>query len=191
MKIFPDHVCKWIVIAAALIFLAGCGGKIPHMVVPDYNKRGARLVAVLPVVNKSSDERAAAMLREKVLEALFQKGYPKIPFQVIDEKISKNDVADFDKVKDLLGVDAVMLITLEQCSRSVTLMYARVYVAATFILRSVKTGEVLWEVKYQTGERNFGVTRKGAELKSVQAYEPTLQEVVDRAMDTLPDGPDL
>jgi hypothetical protein len=191
MNIFPVYIRKWVVIVASLIFLAGCGGKIPHMVVPDYNKRGTRLIAVMPVVNKSSDEKAATMLREKVLEALFQKGYPKIPFQVIDDKISKNDVTDFHKARNALGVDAVMLITLEKCSRSVTLMYARVYVAASFMLRDVKTGDVLWEVKYDTGERNFGITRKGAELKSVQAYEPTLQEVVDRTIDTLPDGPDL
>ncbi len=161
------------------------------MLVADYGKRGIRLIAVMPVVNKSQDEKAAAMLRDKTLEALFQKGYPKIPFQVIDEKIQPKDISDLNKMRDLLGVDAVMLITLEQSSRSMTLTYARTYIEASFVMRNAKTGEVLWEVKYHTGDRNIDVSKKRAELKSVQSYEPMIQEVVDRAVETLPDGPDL
>jgi hypothetical protein len=191
MKVFSGRYYKWVIVAAGLALLLACAGKIPHMLVADYGKRGIRLIAVMPVVNKSQDEKAATMLREKTLEALFQKGYPKIPFQVVDEKIRPNDIADLNKARDLLGVDAVMQITLEQCFRSVTLTYARTYIEASFVLRNVKTGEVLWEVKYHTGERNIDITKKRAELKSVQSYEPMIQEVVDRAVDTLPDGPDL
>jgi len=191
MKVFSSRFYKWFVVAAGLALLLACAGKIPHMLVADYGKRGIRLVAVMPVVNKSQDDKAARMLREKTLDALFQKGYPKIPFQVIDEKIQPSDVADLNKARDLLGVDAVLQITLEQCFRSVTLTYVRTYMEASFVLRNVKTGEVLWEVKYHTGERNIDITKKRAELKSVQSYEPMIQEVVDRAVETLPDGPDL
>jgi hypothetical protein len=191
MKMISKCFCKGFAVIMALMLLLGCAAKIPHMIVPEYNKRGTRLIAVMPVINKSSDEKAAAMLREKVLEALFQKGYPKIPLQVIDDKIPANGNPDLNKVRDLLNVDAVMLITLEECTRSVTLLFAKTYVAASFVLKNVKTGEVLWEVRHRAGERNFDVTRKGAELKSVQVYEPIMQEVVDRSMDTLPDGPDL
>jgi len=190
-RMISECLYKGFAAAMVLALLSGCASKIPHMLVPDFNKRGVRLVAVMPVVNKSSDERAAVMLREKVLEALFLKGYPKIPLQIIDDKIPNNESADLNKARDLLNVDAVMLITLEECTRSVTLLFAKTSVAASFELRNVKTGEVLWEVRHRTGERNFDITRKRAELKSVQVYEPTIQEVVDRAMDTLPDGPDL
>lgn len=191
MKMISECFYKGFVVTMVLVLLSGCAAKIPHMLVPDYNKRGTRLIAVMPVINKSSDEKAAAMLREKVLEALFLKGYPKIPLQVIDDKIPNNSNPDLNKVRDLLNVDAVMLITLEECTRSVTLLFAKTSIEVYFELKNVKTGEVLWEVRHRAGERNFDITKKKAELKSVQVYEPTMQEVVDRAIDTLPDGPDL
>ena len=38
--------------------------------------------------------------------------------------------------------------------------------------------------------RNYGFSRKSLELKSCQVYEPAIQEVLNRALETLPDGPD-
>lgn len=106
------------------LFLSGCASKIPHTVVSDYTKRGLRLVAVMPIANKTSDEKSASMLRGKVLDAMYQKGYPKIPFGVIDERIARLDKASAGDARILggvLGVDALMFITLEQSDRSVTL----------------------------------------------------------------------
>lgn len=181
------------VVITALVF-SGCASKIPHMVVSDYAKRGLRLVAIMPVSNKTSDDKAASMLRGKILDAMYQKGYPKIPFGVIDERIAKLDNASMSDAKTLggmLGVDAVMFITLQESYRSVTLLFASTALSADFQMRDVKTGGVLWETKYRTGEKNFDITRKRVDLKSVQVYEPLMQQIVDKTMETLPDGPDL
>lgn len=179
--------------AMTFLLLSGCASKIPHTVVADYTKRGLRLVAVMPVINKTPDEKAASMLRGKILDAMYQKGYPKIPFGVIDERIARLDKASAGDVRILggvLGVDALMFVTLEECYRSVTLSFARTALSAGFQMRDAKTGAVLWETRHSTGERNFGITRKSAERKSVEVFEPLMQQIVDKTMETLPDGPD-
>jgi hypothetical protein len=58
-------------------------------------------------------------------------------------------------------------------------------------LKSAKTGELLWQARYDAVERNFGYSRYDLKLKTSQVYEATIQEVVNKIMETLPDGPDL
>ncbi len=74
----------------AAVLLAGCAATIPHVIVPDYGKRGMRLIAVMPIINSSSDPKSAEMLRSKLVEELYFKGYPKIPVKVIDEKLVRS-----------------------------------------------------------------------------------------------------
>ena len=177
-----------------LIFLAGCAGKIPHMLVPDYGKKGTRLVAVVPVRNLGSDTGTASVLRVKLIEELYFKGYPKIPPQWIDERLATVPAGGENLSPQLLGemlnVDAVLYTTLKEGLKPVTLIYSPVAVDAEFELKSVKTGESLWRVRYRAVHRNYGFSRKSLELESCQVYEPVIQEVLTRALETLPDGPD-
>src|SRR5574340_1645612 len=115
---------KWKGIILLLVFLlCGCGPKVPHTIIPDYGKTKIRLVALLPVDNKTNDQVAARMLREKLLEELYFKGYPKIPLKVIDEKLLTRDTENMNKsvgnippkvIGELLGVDAVLYCTLDE-----------------------------------------------------------------------------
>ena len=177
-----------------LIFLAGCAGKIPHMLVPDYGKKGTRLVAVLPVRNLESDAGTASLLRMKLIEELYFKGYPKIPPQWIDERLATVPAGGGNLSPQLLGemlnVDAVLYTTLKEGLTPVTLIYSPVAVDAEFELKSARTGESLWRVRYRAVHRNYGFSRKSLELKSCQVYEPAIQEVLTRTLETLPDGPD-
>jgi hypothetical protein len=70
-------------------------------------------------------------------------------------------------------------------------VYAPVRVSITFELRDTKTGETLWSTRHETVNRSFGLSDKQLEMKSYQLYELAIQEVVDKAMETLPDGPDV
>jgi len=188
-------------ILTAIIVLAistGCTS-MPGKVNPDYTKSGTRFIAVLPVKNQTADAKAAHMLREKILNELYFKGYPKIPLQLIDEKLSKvyGGYTDFKRetippkaVGELLGVDAVLYSTLSECSTSFSYMYAPMRVSVMFELRSAKTGVTLWSSRYSIVKRNYGFSREQLEMESCQQYEPALQEVVDNVMKTLPDGPD-
>jgi hypothetical protein len=187
---------RLVLLLMALIFLAGCAGKIPHMIVLDYGKKGTRLVAVLPVRNMEFDAGTASVLRAKLIEELYFKGYPKIPPKWIDERLAAvpADGGEGDLSPQLLGkmlnVDAVLYTTLKEGRTSVTLLYSPVAVDAEFELKSARTGEILWRVHYRAVHRNYGFSRKSLELKSCQVYETAIQEVLNRALETLPDGPD-
>jgi len=183
-----------VLLLMALIFLAGCAGKIPHMLVPDYGNRGTRLVAVLPVRNMASDAGTASVLRTKLIEELHFKGYAEVPPKWIDERLAAvpagGENPSPQSLGKMLNVDAVLYTTLKEGRTSVTLLYSRVAVDAEFELKSAKTGESLWRVHYRSVNRSYGFLRKSLELKSSQVYEPTIQEVLNRALETLPDGPD-
>jgi hypothetical protein len=184
---------------AVLIVVQGCAWKQPYSVNPDYSKKGTRLIAILPVNMKSGDVRAGQMLREIILNELYFKGYPKVTLQVIDEKLAKiyEGKIDFRReniapkaIGDLLGVDAVLYASLEECSTDFSFVYAPTRISVFFELRSAKTGETLWSYRNRTVKRNYGISREELEMESCQVYEPAMQEVVDKAMRTLPDGPD-
>jgi len=180
-----------------LSVIIGCASKIPDLVDSDHSKKDARLIAILPVNNRTANVKAGQMLREVILNELYFKGYPKIPLNVIDEKLLKvyKENVDFKRVNippkavgELLGVDAVLYITLDECSTSYTFVYAPTRVSVVLELRSAKTGETLWNSKYRTVKRNYGVSREQLEMASCQVFEPAIQEVVEKAMKTLPDG---
>jgi len=160
---------------------------------------GPRLVAVMPVENKTSDTQAMRILRERMFEELYFKGYPKIPLDIIDEQLSKIYRGDtgcvggkisLKVIGDLLGVDALMYCTLTEWKTSFVYFYAPTTVSVSFELRSVETGETLWNAHYRVVKRNYGFSRKGLEMKSYQVYDTAVQKVVERAIATLPDGPD-
>ena len=181
-----------------LTLVIGCGGKIPHSLVRDYQERGPRLIAVLPVTNNTADVRAAQILRQRILDALYFKGYPKIPLDVVDSKLkqayhdldARGGVIPPQAAGELTGTDAVMYCILENMKTSYIPFYARTVVSVAFELRSAKTGEALWSARYHDVRHNFDVTRKWLEMKTFQIYDTTLQEVTDKAMETLPGGPD-
>lgn len=193
----PKYVCLLIII---VLVIYGCGGsKISGLNVKDYKKKGIRLVALMPVENKTKDANAAEVLRKEVLEALYFKGYPKIPLDVIDEKTAviykenpgpKRGHIPPGVLGELLGVDAVMYCTLENWKTSYLYISAKTVVSATFELRSAKTEETLWSAGDSIVERHYDFTEKRLEMKSRQVYEPILQEIIKKAMSTLPDGPD-
>ncbi|MEA3470795.1 MAG: hypothetical protein U9R24_03665, partial [Thermodesulfobacteriota bacterium] len=55
-------------------FILGCGGTLSSSIAPDFDKRGIRLIALMPVDNKTKDEQAAGILRKELLEELYFKG---------------------------------------------------------------------------------------------------------------------
>ncbi|MCL2669045.1 MAG: hypothetical protein FWE89_00040 [Syntrophaceae bacterium] len=175
-----------------LIVLIACGaGKIPHRIMADYDKQPPRLIAVLKIAN-ASDPRAAEMLRTKLIEGLFFKGYPRIPDKVIDaleaQLVADGSVPSAQQIGEKLRVDAVLSVNLREAVPGKGFFYAATSVAADFELRSARTGEVLWSAKHGIVERSFRIIPKRVELRSAQLYEPAIQELVDRALETLPDA---
>ena len=187
-----------VILSLGMIWVTGCFWQKPVVVDEVYAKKGIRLIAVMPIKGKAADENLIRLMRGKILEALYFKGYPKIPLELIDEKLAKT----YDKsagrsadispqaVKSLLNVDAALYVDLKECKTSTTFLYASASVSATFELRSANTGETLWKNQYQDVERCFDVTPQRVEFSVYQVLEPVIQGVVDKTLQTLPEGPE-
>jgi hypothetical protein len=187
-----------VVLFILLTVMAGCGFRTKPASIPGYADKDIRLIAVMPVKSKTADPILAQLMREKVLETLYFKGYPKIPFQIIDEKLTKvydkSTIGGADippqAVRSLLTVDAVLYVTLIECRTTTTYLYAATIASANFELRSGKTGETLWKAQPQNVERSFDVTKQRLERSVYQVLEPAIQDLVEKALQGLPDGPD-
>ena len=187
-----------VILSLGMIWVTGCFWQKPVVVDEVYAKKGIRLIAVMPIKGKAADENMVRLMRGKILEALYFKGYPKIPLELIDEKLAKT----YDKsagrsadispqaVKSLLNVDAALYVDLKECKTSTTFLYASASVSATFELRSANTGETVWKNQYQGVDRCFDVTPQRLEFSVYQVLEPVIQEVVDKTLKTLPEGPE-
>lgn len=167
---------------------------------PTERNLGVKMIAVLPVNIKTGDPDAARMLREKLFDELYFKGYPKIPFELVDAALadlrkrdggaSGSTVAP-QVIGSMLGVDAVMYTTLLEANTTYRFVYAPVSVAAVFELKSVKTGETLWRFESKAADRGYGVTKNGLELGTTKIFEDVVHEAVKKAMENLPDGPGI
>jgi len=167
---------------------------------PPERNLGVKNIAVLPVDIKSGNRDAARMLREKMFDELYFKGYPKIPFEMVDAALA--DFRNRDKgasgstvppqiIGSMLGVDAVMYTTLLEANTAYKVVYAPVNVAAVFELKDVKTGMSIWKYESRATDRDYGVTRNSLELGTAKIFEDVVHEAVKKAMITLPDGPGI
>ncbi len=197
MKRYKGQFLITVIISALVV---GCSLSTQEVLKTDQEKNITKVIAVLPVDNKTPAVKAPLLLRLKVLDELYFKGYTKLPLEVIDRKLeslysnemkgTKGVVAP-QVLKELVGADAVMYCTLTEDKRSVSFFYAPVTIAARCELRSAQTGEVLWNSQYKSTSRNFDFTSKRLEMKTNEAYETLIEEVVNKVMETLPDGPNL
>jgi len=84
-----------------------------------------------------------------------------------------------------------MYCTLTEENKSKKIFYSPITIAVRCELRSTQTGEVLWNTECKSTSRNFDLTHKGLERKYKETYEAVIEEVVNKVIKTLPDGPNL
>jgi hypothetical protein len=183
-----------------ILIISGCSSQSPYNMKNDNDQSAAKVIAVLAVDNKTADSKASVLLRNKILDELYFKGYTKVSPEFIDKKLeplySKESkgitgIIAPQVLKELVGADAVMYCTLIESKRSIGWFYAPVSIAVRCELRSTQTGEVLWSAKYKSTGRNFDITSNRLEIKSRASFEEVMEEVVNKVMETLPDGPKL
>ena len=160
-----------------------------------------RLIAVMPILNQTQDQDAPRMLRQKVLDELYFKGYPKIPLNVVDEKLKEafpGQTEDFrartpsGEVGRILGTDAVLYLTLYEARTSPSYgVSVLLTISAAFELKNARTGEILWQSTQKKAMREYDITSKGLERKAYLVYEEAVGDVVKKALNTLPDGPNF
>jgi hypothetical protein len=190
-------LCSLLMIFLGVFFIS-CSAKTPYSLNPRLDKNPAQVIAVVPFDNKTVDIIAPQLLRSKVVDELYFKGYKKLSVEEIDKKLGtlyykeakrENGFIAPQVVNELVGADAVMYCTLTEGGTSVNFLYKPVTISARCELRSAKSGEVLWNAQYKATSRNFGFTRKELEIKSCASYETIIEEVVIKMLETLPEGP--
>ena len=197
MKIINFHLYLLIVMS---LIISGCSAKTPYTLKPNYDQNPAKIIAVLPIENKTLDGKTSQLLRSKLFEELYFKGYPKLPLDIIDKKLAslyangtKDNPATIipQALKDLVGADAGLYCTLMEGNKSEKLFYEPITITIRCELRSAQTGEVLWNAQDESTSRNFDFTHNGLERKSHEVLETVIDEVINKVMKTLPDGPNL
>lgn len=195
MKIYKFNIL--LIVMLSIIY--GCSGKSPQIVQDNHDKNQAKIIAVLPVDNKSLNGKTSQLFRSRLLEELYFKGYSKLPLDMIDKKLETLYTSEDKKsvsaiapqtLKDLVGADAGMYCTLTQDSKS-KMFYSPIKISVRCELRSTETGEIIWKAQSESTARNFDFTNKGLEKKSHEFLENVIDEVVNKIIKTLPDGPNL
>lgn len=183
------------------LIISGCFTDLPYVLSPNYNQNSTRIIALLRVEKMTvDDDKTSQLLRARMFEELYFKGYPKLPLDLIDKKLeslyangAKGSAATVapQALKDLVGADAGLYCTLMESNKPEKLFYAPITIAIRCKLLSVHTGEIIWNAQGESTSRNFDFTHKGLERKSHEALESVIEEVVYKVMKTLPDGPKL
>lgn len=188
----PNPLFLITLVTCFLIAFSACSKKMQSTAMTGYEKRGIKLIAVMPVDNKTADKFIPPHLREAIAQELFSKGYPKMPFQFIDQKLPPGgQEMSPQAAREAIMADAVMYCVLKEVKNSYRVVQTSTAVSAEFTLKSAKTGETLWKKESSVSVSNYDFTKKRLEMKSCQELEPALQEMAQTALSTLPDGPDF
>ena len=198
MKIYRFNI----LLVIMFLFICGCSGKAPQVLNNNYDKIQAKIIAVLPVESKNISSKTAQLLRSRIMEELYFKGYSKLPLEMIDQKLESLYIKDINgnktsasavapqALKDAVGADAGMYCTLTEDNGS-KIFYAPIRITLNCQLRSAQSGETLWNAQAESTKRNFVLTQKDLEKQTHDDFEIVIDEVVNKIMKTLPDGPNL
>lgn len=194
------HPVRLIAIMAILMGLWACSSNDTAVLKDAQNQSEVSVIALMPVENQTQDVRVPLMLRAKISEGLRFKGYPQIVSDVVQDKVKtlarpekavKENAFVPQTVSELPGADAAMYCTLQESSAQTALFYAPATVSVRCELRSMKTGDTLWQAHYRSTSRSFDLMRDRLKMKSEGALEAALEEAVGKVMETLPFGPKL
>ncbi len=136
--------------ALLALILAGCATK-PY----DYTNFRAhppRSILVLPPLNESTDIGGTYGYLSTVTQPVAEMGYYVFPVAVVDHFCKENGMpgagemhqAPLDKIREIIGADAVLYITLKQYGTKYQVINSATTVLAEAKLVDTRTGTLLW-----------------------------------------------
>ncbi len=191
---------QFIALTTIFIGLYACSSNDTAVLKDARTKNEVSVIALMPVENQTQDARVPLLLRAKISEGLRFKGYPQIFPEAVDgqfkplrrpDGVAKESVVASRAASEKSGADAAMYCTLQESRAQTAVFYAPATVAVRCELRSLKTGETLWQAQYRSTSRSFDLMHTRLKMKSEGALEAALEEVVGKVMETLPYGPKL
>lgn len=178
-----------IAICSLLIFIYGCGGP-KYYIRPEIDIKNIKKVAVLPLDNFTSDEYAGEKIRRIVITELLLKGIDVIEpgevTRVLKEtkvtSLRSINIADIKNIGKNLGVEAIMMGSVEAfgISKGISVTYPEVSIH--LILLEASSGDIVWSVLHTTGGASFWTRHFGAEGISLSE---AARKAVKKAVSTL------
>lgn len=112
-----------------------------------------RSILVLPPLNESTDVKATYGYYSTVTLPIAEMGYYVYPVVVVDQFFRENGMptpgemhqAPLNRIREIIGADAVLYITLKQYGTKYLLITSATTVKAEAKLVDTRTGAVLWE----------------------------------------------
>jgi hypothetical protein len=157
-------------------------------------ERPIKVIAVLPVVDKTASPATALRLRDKVINFLYFKGYPRIRAAEVDRVIAASRIqgaSEPERARLLaaLGADALLVITLVKAQTSSKLLYSTVDLEISLALFASGIPEALWQTRQEKASTFLAFSEEGKTRALHWHLEPLLEELIDRSLAPLPDGP--
>lgn len=176
-----------ILCAASLAWiLAGCA--TPPYDYTNYRAHPPRSILVLPPLNESTDIHGTYSCLSTVTYPLAEMGYYVFPVAEVDLFLKENGLptpgemhqVPLQKVREILGADAVLYLTLKQYGTKYVLISSVTTVQVEGKLVDTQTGLVLWEGKAIAQESSGGSGNPIADLIAA-AVDQVLNSSTDHA----------
>jgi hypothetical protein len=136
----------------AVAGLAASGCAVKGYDYTNYRAYPPRSILVLPPVNEGTDIRATYAYLSTVTRPIAELGYYVFPVALVDQLLKENGMptpgemvqAPLDKIREIIGADAVLYITIKQYGTRFQLLASTTVVVADARLVDTRTGTLLW-----------------------------------------------
>jgi hypothetical protein len=123
-----------------------------------FRAEAPRSILIVPVVNKSAQVDAPDTFLSTLPVPLAERGYYVFPVNMIKRTMEDDGLSDADMVfaadpkrlASLFGADAVLYASIDTWTTTYIVLSAATVVDIHYVLKSGKTGAVLWEKKVHT-----------------------------------------
>ena len=140
-----------LLVAVASLAASGCAVKGYDYT--NYRAYPPRSILVLPPVNEGTDVRATYGYLSTVTRPIAELGYYVFPVALVDQLLKENGMptpgemvqVPLHKVREIVGADAVLYITLKQYGTRFQLLASTTVVVADARLVDTRTETVLWQ----------------------------------------------
>lgn len=155
-----------IIFALSVFFLSGCTTIPPAKDYTNFRLEDPRSILIVPVVNRSVDVNAPDYFLSTCSLPLAERGYYVFPVNIVKRLLEDDGLSDADlvhsadptRIRELFGTDSILYISIERWDAKYAILTTTVTVEFKYILKSGKTGEVLWEANermvYQPQQQN-------------------------------------
>lgn len=194
-------------LAAITILLCGCVTPPPQQDLSQFHAEDPHSILVVPAINQSVDVNAPDYFLATISEPLAERGYYVFPVNMVRSVLSDDGLSDANLVHQgdprrlgqMFGADAIMYITIDQWNAKYVILSTKVTVALDYVLKSARTGKVLWRnhqvMVYQPqGSSAGGLAGLVADAiaaaitKAAPNYIPLAQQANGLAIDGVPNG---